>query len=219
LAPPRAGERPPAAVTAHLHAPVAAGAAELETEVVRAGRSAASVRAAVHQETLRASALVLLDGDPDSAPANRLPLLGDPIPATPPEEAEPVSPRADMSLPVADQVEIRPTGETRPLAGGDSPVLRAWIRPRRPIADPAARAAILLDALAPSLFAVRTEPIAIPTIELSMHLAPPRPLTPWSAISQRTVWSNGTFCVDEADLRNEDGTLIAQARQRRRILS
>jgi hypothetical protein len=32
------------------------------------------------------------------------------------------------------------------------------------------------------------------------------------------VWFNDTYCVDEADLRNEDGTLIAQARRRRRIV-
>jgi len=97
-------------------------------------------------------------------------------------------------------------------------VLRAWIRPRRPISDPVTRAAVLLDALPPSLFAIWREPVPIPTIELTMHFAPAAPQTPWSAISQRTVWWNDLYCVDEADLRNEDGTLIAQARQRRRIV-
>ena len=115
-------------------------------------------------------------------------------------------------------MEIRPTGDSRPLAGGEQAALRAWIRPRRPIANPLTRAAVLLDGLAPSLFAIWREAVPVPTIELTMHLAPSAPVSTWSAISQRTVWWNETYCVDEAELRNQDGSLIAQVRQRRRIM-
>jgi acyl-CoA thioesterase len=140
------------------------------------------------------------------------------MPTTAPTETAPLSPPPGIRLPVIEQVEIRPTGDGRPLAGGDRAALRAWVRPRRAIANPMTRAAILLDALAPSLFAIWLEAVPVPTIELTMHLAPAAPVSSWSAISQRTVWSNEAYCVDEAELRNEDGSLIAQARQRRRIV-
>ena len=210
--------RRPGAISAHLHAPVAAGRAEVRAEVIRAGRTAASVSVLARQDKLCASALVLLEGSTDALPPTDSPLLGESMPITAPEETAPLSPPPGIRLPVLEQVEIRPTGDSRPLAGGQQAALRAWIRPRRPIANPLTRAAVLLDGLAPSLFAIWREAVPVPTIELTMHLAPSAPVSTWSAISQRTVWWNETYCVDEAELRNEDGSLIAQVRQRRRIM-
>lgn len=209
----------PAAIAAHLHAPVAAGGAEVQAEVIRAGRSAASVSVRARQDQLCASALVLLEGSTDAPPPSSPPLLSESMPITAPQETAPLSAPPGIRLPFLEQVEIRPTGDSRPLAGGEQAALRAWIRPRRPIANPVTRAAVLLDALAPSLFAILRDAVPVPTIELTMHLAPSAPMSAWSAISQRTVWWNEAYCVDEADLRNEDGSLIAQVRQRRRIMS
>jgi acyl-CoA thioesterase len=214
----QAAGRRPATISAHLHAPLRAGRSELQADVIRTGRSAASVSVQARQTKLCATALVILDGTGDQSPLSDPPLLSEQMPPTPPQDTAPLNPPPGIRLPFGEHVEIRPTGDTRPLAGGDQAVLRAWIRPRLPISDPATRAVILLDALAPSLFATWREPLPVPTIELTIHLAPEAPETPWSAISQRTVWFNDAYCVDEADLRNEHGTLIAQARQRRRIV-
>ncbi len=215
----QAAGRRAATVAVHFHSPVTPGSAELQADVIREGRSAASVSVTARQEKLRASALVLLEGEGDQAPPGGLPLLADPMPASAPEQSAPLE-RAPggVELPFFEHVEIRPTGDSFPLAGGPDAVLRAWIRPRRAIDDPVTRAAVLLDALAPSLFAIWHEPVLIPTIELTMHLAPAGPVSEWSAISQRTVWFNDAYCVNEADLRNDDGSLIAQARQRRKLL-
>jgi acyl-CoA thioesterase len=212
-----AAGRRPATITAHLHAPVAAGVVELQAEVLRAGRSAASVSVLARQAKLCASALVLLDGAEARSCGADLQSLGEPMPASAPEQTPPLQ-LPGGGVPFGAHVEIRPTGESRPLAAGAEPVLRAWIRPRRAIEDPVTRAAILLDALAPSLWAVWRAPLPVPTIELSLHFAPPALATAWSAIAQRTVWANDAYCVDEAELRNEDGALIAQARQRRKLL-
>jgi len=160
----------------------------------------------------------LLEGEGDSSSPIGLPLLNEGTPTVAPENTPPLSLPPGAALPFDDHVEIRPSGNSRPLAGGAQAVLRAWIRPRTPIGDDAVRAAVLLDALAPSLFAVWREPLPVPTIELTAHFAPAAPATSWAAIVQRTVWRNDSYCVDDADLRNEDGILIAQARQRRRIL-
>jgi acyl-CoA thioesterase len=214
----QAGARRPATVSAHLHAAVAAGPVRLAAEIVRSGGSATSVTVSAHQQRLCATALVLLEGGSEDSRAVGMPLLSEGLPRTAPEETAPLRLAPEARPPVSERIEIRPSGDTRPLAGGEQAVLRAWIRPREPIGDEVARAVILLDALAPSLFAIWRAPLPVPTIELSAHFAPAAPPTPWSAISQRTVWWNDGYCVDEADLRNEDGALIAQARQRRRIL-
>jgi acyl-CoA thioesterase len=214
----QAGGRRPATVSAHLHAPVAPGHLALEAEVLRSGGSAASVSVRARQGCVCATALVLLEGEGDSSPPIGLPLLNEGTPTVAPENTAPLSLPPGAVPPFGDHVEIRPSGDSRPLAGGAQAVLRAWIRPRMPMGDDVVRAAVLLDALAPSLFAVWREPLPVPTIELTAHFAPAAPATSWAAIVQRTVWRNDSYCVDDADLRNEDGILIGQARQRRRIL-
>jgi acyl-CoA thioesterase len=220
-----AGARRSATISVHFHSPVTAGEAELHAKVTRSGRSSASVNVVLSQAKACATALVLLEGAAERAssagsPLERSVALGEPMPVTTPLDTPLLVSPPGMQLPFGEHVEIRPTGDTRPLAGGKHPVLRAWIRLRgdSQIVNPAARAAVLLDALAPSLFAVQREPIPIPTIELTIHLAPDAPVTPWSAIAQSTSWWSESYCVDDALLRNEEGALIAQARQRRRIL-
>lgn len=103
--------------------------------------------------------------------------------------------------------------------GGDEPVLTAWLRLRPPSAYQPAVAAVLLDGLVPSLYAVLSTPVVIPTVEFTLHYSPVQPADEWFFIEQRTVWSTGWFCVDEAELRTTDGTLVAQSRQLRRILA
>lgn len=214
----RAGGRRPASVSAHFHAPVAAGPLELHAEVVRSGGSAASVSVSALQDNARTSALVLLEGAAGEKTIQGQTQFSDGLPSTSPEDSEPLNLPAGFGPPFAKHVEIRPTGDTRPLAGGERAALQAWIRLRSDVDEEVARASILLDALAPSLFAIWHDPLPVPTIELSAHFAPVAAATPWSAISQRTVWWSENYCVDEAELLNEHGALIAQACQRRRIL-
>jgi acyl-CoA thioesterase len=119
---------------------------------------------------------------------------------------------------MATHLDIRPLGEARPFGGGDEPVLMAWLRMRPAPAYRSAVAAVLLDGLVPSLYAVLTAPAVIPTVEFTVHFCPVQPTDEWFFIEQRTTWSTGSFCVDEAELRTTDGILVAQSRQLRRIL-
>jgi len=81
---------------------------------------------------------------------------------------------------------------------------------------PAEQAVILLDALPPGLFAVRTTPVLIPTAEFTVHLAPFDP-SPWYRLRHHTTWATDDLCVDETELFTITGELAAQARQLRRI--
>ncbi|TYP86577.1 thioesterase family protein [Blastococcus xanthinilyticus] len=205
---------PPRAVTAHLLGGVAAA-----TEVVvsatadRAGRTG-SVRSELRQDgELRAVAQTLTLARPVSpgiehwAPVE-LPRVGDGVPFELPREY----------VPVAEHTEIRALGAARPLAGGAEPRLHAWVRIRGAELAPLVQLGVLLDALPPSLFAVRTLPATMPTVELTAHLAGPVPETgAWVRVDQRTTWADADIAVDEVELRAADGSLVARGRQTRRL--
>ena len=204
------------AVTAHLHAAVDPGQASLTARAVSTGRAVTSVTAALEQGRRRATASVVLVA-PDE-PARHWEAGHRDVATVPaPEEADRLTGMEEV-VPVARYFDIRPVREARPLAGGEVPELTAWVRLLPGAAYRAAVAPVLLDALAPSLYAVGTAPLSIPTVEFTVHLTPSVPVDEWLLVDQRTTWSTGSFCVDEADLVDRTGRLIAQARQLRRIL-
>lgn len=207
----------PATVTAHLHAVAMPGAAAITTSTVVAGRSLASVGAVLEQDGVRrASASVVLTVPPAGPPAH-WPVERDVTDLPAPEHLDRLE-GMEAVVPIARHFDIRAV-EGRPLAGGAEPLLMAWIRllPAAPYRE--AVAAVLLDALAPSLYAVRTAPIPIPTVEFTVHFTPARPESEWFLLRQRTTWSTAAFCVDEAELCTRDGRVVARSRQLRRILA
>jgi hypothetical protein len=121
-------------------------------------------------------------------------------------------------VPIADHLEIRALGASRPLGGGAEPRLTAWVRV---LGAPTTLTAlgVLVDALPPSLFAVWTAPRPLSTVELTVHLAASLPEPgAWVRVDQRTSWVDDDYCVDDAELCLVDGTLLARARQTRRMV-
>lgn len=201
----------PVAATAHFNSPVRPGPIRTVVRPGPAGRTpgvhvsiddsakalvrlSRTICPAVHAPTIDIAA------DPDSLPTLDIPI--------------------DF-VPFSQHLDIRPINAARPFAGGPDPEFDVWIR-LRPTLDVAGveRAAILLDALPPGLFATRTTPVPIPTIELTTHFAPGVHASrgPWHRLRHRTVWWTSDQCVDETELFTADGELAAQARQLRRIL-
>ena len=204
-----ASGRPASTVAAHFHAPVLAGPARVSVNLEASGRSATSASVTLSQEALRASAKVLLAEGSAS-------VVYMPTPEVPgPEGLAPLAMPLAM-VPFASHIEIRPVGPG-PCSGAEEPELTAWVRLRVPQRYDAAVGAILLDAIAPSLYAIMDAPVPIPTIELSAHFVPDAPGTAWTLLSERTVWATERLCVDEAHLWSSEGALLAQARQLRRI--
>lgn len=106
----------------------------------------------------------------------------------------------DDLMPVARHLDTRPVRGSGPFGGADEPVLTAWVRLLPAERYREAVAPVLLDALAPSLYAVLPTPVAIPTVDFTVHFTPVRPP------------------VDEGTLHTPDGTLVARSRQLRRVL-
>ncbi|SDF95247.1 Acyl-CoA thioesterase [Blastococcus aurantiacus] len=206
---------PPRAVTAHLLGGVVPDAEAVVTAAAdRSGRTG-SVRSELRQDgALRAVAQVLTSAGPpdpvtETYPPSSVPGL---------EDGEPFELPRDY-VPVGEHTEIRALGASRPMGGGDEPRLHAWVRIRGAELPPLVQLGVLLDALPPSLFAVRTVPAAMPTVELTAHLAGPPPETgAWVRVDQRTVWSDHRVAVDDIELRALDGSLVASGRQTRRLL-
>ena len=200
----------PRAVTAHLLTGVAPDTATAVQAVVDRAGTTGSVRATMSQAGRPAAvAQVLTLARPlRSGPPAPVPAVADGVPFRLPREL----------VPIADHTSIRALGPTRPLAGGDEPRLTAWVRIDGDL-EPLVRLGVLLDALPPSLFAVRTTPAAMPTVELTAHLAGPPPAPgAWVLVDQVTTWADDDLAVDDAELRAEDGSLVARARQTRRLL-
>lgn len=117
--------------------------------------------------------------------------------------------------------DIRPAGAALPLSGATEARMIAWVglRPELPIS--AAMLMIIADGLAPGIFPLLTSPVPVPTVQLSVHLhAEPATVTPGPLlVDASNVSTHGGWSVDEADIFDTAGQLIAQARQLRRVLA
>ena len=140
--------------------------------------------------------------------------------AAPPEQCEPLELPVEF-VPFGQHVEIRPVGGALPLSGSDVAEMRAWLRLKPSIPFTAPVAAVLVDALAPGIFPRLTEPVAVPTVELSVHFhadLEAEPIDDYVLAIQRNVSCSDGWCIDETELWSPDGRLLVQGRQLRRIL-
>ena len=123
-------------------------------------------------------------------------------------------------VPVGAHFVIRPAAGPLPLSGADEAMMCAWIAldPALPLDAPSL--AVLADALPPGLFPLLTAPVAVPTVTLSLHMhADPRHLGDTPVLVRATNVSSGAgWSVDDTDIWDSDGMLLATARQTRRVL-
>ncbi|AOW91797.1 TesB-like acyl-CoA thioesterase 1 [Rhodococcus sp. WMMA185] len=215
----------PVALTAHLTRPVEPGPVEVRADLEHGGRTP-SVRASIADS---ASALVRLTRD-TSGDARSWSASTSDIDDVNPEQLSPLEIPVDF-VPFSQYLDIRPINAARPFAGGADPEFEVWIRLLSSIEfTPQERAAVLLDALPPGLFATLDRAVAIPTVEFSAYFPPVSASRPpadeiqtpldeqWHHLRHRTVWATDELCVDESELRTSTGRLAGQARQLRRIL-
>lgn len=203
----------PAAITAHFYTPVPPGRVEVHVEPLRAGRTAGA-RAVLGNGAV--TGLVRLVRD--LAPARWSPAAA--VPDTDPQSRPALEIPVDF-VPFSQYLDIRPINAARPFGGGADPTFEVWIRLRPDVfLPPMIRAAVLLDALPPGLFATRTAPVPIPTAEFTAHLAPGAhdAAGEWFHLRQHTTWASADLCVDDTELRSAEGVLVAQGRQLRRIM-
>ena len=203
-------------VTCRFHAPVG-HRADVRATVVRTGRRVGWVDVRLETGGDVVATATIVAGGPGAAH----PAIDPPAPdaGTPHDHAIFEIPRE--FVPFAESTEIRPVTPNRPYSGAAEAELTAWIR-LTDRDDPVdeLRAIVLADALAPSYAAVMTDLVAVPTLELTVHLYPgeagrARP-SPWVLVRAQT--SRATvdgWSTEHIEMWDEAGGFVASAFQHR----
>ncbi len=220
-----AEEKPdPLTITTHFLRPTTGGApGEIRTELVRSGRLAATATAALTQlgkERLRVIAAFgnLDSGRPYGHSSNTMwdvaPELSIQPPVIPgPEQCrDRVMLEQGVELAILDRLEVRVDPiHAEPGAAGRAQVV-GWIRFRdgRPV-DTAALV-LFADAFPPSLYSLLGRVGWVPTLELTVQVRR-RPAPGWVLVRLTTSDLTGGLLVEDGELWDSAGNLVARTRQ------
>jgi acyl-CoA thioesterase len=120
-------------------------------------------------------------------------------------------------LPIHQQWDVRSaTGAV--FGSGQPPDLSWWIRPPNHRALDAAMIVAITDALPPPIFVTEVGPMAIPTIDLTIHIRAELPMVKWEPgdwllTRFSTRYASGGFLEEDGELWTAEGTLLAHSRQ------
>jgi acyl-CoA thioesterase len=212
-----AGLPDPISVTTHYLRPsVGDEPGEILTELVRAGRRTANGAASLHQQgkerlrVLAAFADLGASQEGDSAE----PVLSLPQPPLPPPEhcraRSTLSQGVDLSITSRLDVRIDPQ-LAEPGAAGRAEVA-GWVRFCDGRAPDSAALVLFADAFPPSVFGLLGQVGWVPTLELTVHVRR-RPCPGWIAARFRTQDLTGGMMVEDGELWDEAGRLVARSRQ------
>ncbi|HZC14750.1 MAG TPA: thioesterase family protein [Thermoleophilaceae bacterium] len=204
------GSRPLRSVTIHYLGRPQAGPAEVHVETDRHGRSVSFSRARLGQagRTLATAAAVFADDRPG------LELDGTELPRAPsPDEIEQL-PDDESGLAFARKFDYRPAIGGRLFSGADEALTGGWIRFRDERPLDAAALVTLCDAWFPAVFAVVSDVLPVPTLELTVHLRGrlPRPRA-WTLGRWTTKLAREGFLEESAEIYSREGELLAHSRQ------
>jgi acyl-CoA thioesterase len=211
-----AGHPDPLTVTVHYLRPLQpdGSAAEVTTELVRAGRTTSVVRGGLTH--LGRERLTVLAAFSDlGRPASEAPgSLDIPAPAIPPPEECIDRSRLEqgVALPILSRLEVAIHPERATHAGSDEAVIEGWIR----LADGTPPSTLTLplfaDAFPPSLFAKFGRVGWVPTVELTVHVRR-RPAPGWiQARFECDDLADGRM-IETGTLWDETGAVVARSRQ------
>lgn len=203
--------RPLRSVTFHYLRAPEAGPASIETSLEREGRSVSFARARLRQaERTCVTAMGVFVGDRGGLEVERAV-----APDIPPPEA--LSPLADApeAPPFARELHYRPALGAAPFSGADEALVGGWARFRdeRPL-DAAALVA-LCDSWVPAVFSMAEGPLAVPTLELTVHVRAatlPEP-SGWTLGRFTTRVARGGVMEEDGKIFSSRGDLLAQSRQ------
>ena len=207
---PAAEGRPLRSLTVHYQRAPQAGHGRVDVAVERQGRSVTFLRSVMSQgDRTYATAVAVFARDRGGLELDHT----RPPAVAAPEEIEQLPDRADAP-PFGREFDFRPAiGSTR-FGGADEALTGGWLRFRdeRPL-DAAALVA-LCDSWFPAVFAVSDGPLAVPTLELTVHARAPLPLPhDWVLGRYSTRLARDGFLEEDCELFGRDGRLLAQSRQ------
>ena len=217
-------ERRPRSITLQYLRPPAEGDVEVEVTVERSGRTVTNVSARMTQDgrTLVLALATLAAARPSSVSFDEgpgLPLLpsGTPVPmpgATPAREVDP-----ERDVPMRRHYDLRwVLGDLPFSAGGSSGEPSAynggWLRPAEP--EPIDEVVLLAmaDAWMPPLFSRVDVPLAVPTVDLTVHFrALPEDPLDHCFVEFTSPLARDGYLVEHGRILSRSGRLLAESRQ------
>jgi acyl-CoA thioesterase len=203
-------------LTVHYLRPPKASEARIEVSIEQLGRSVAFLRLKMIQN----EKLILLATGSWATERQGFDFLGWPPPKVPPPEAcsKLGTVREGPTLPIHKKWDIRSATEGAAFGSGQAPDLCWWIR--TPIHRPldAAMLVAISDALPPPIFVTEVGPMAVPTVDLTIHIRAMLSRVRWEPgdwVLARftTQYASGGFLEEDGALWTADGVLIAHSRQ------
>ncbi len=196
----------PITVTAHYLGPAAAGEAEVEVHMLKAGRQFCTATGGIRQNGREIVRMLATYGDLSQTNG---PMHIDAVaPIVPPIDHPPLSLEPPMPIAIRQRFEQRFADN-----GGAAPraETRGWIRfaDRRPMDTHCL--GLIADAFPPAVFNV-TERGWVPTLELTVHVRA-RPRSNVLHCVFRTRFLFGGFLEEDGEMWDEAGNLVAQSRQ------
>lgn len=211
-------QRAPRSLTIHYARPPKPGPVEIRTTVERAGRSLSTLSARMEQE----GSLVALALAAFSVPWSGPEISELPMPAVEPADPvhEPARATQQGAPAFTEHLVLQPRFEGTVFDGQERPMeITAWIglAEHRPI--DALSLAFFCDALIPTPFMRLHEPVAAPTVDLTIHFrttmpreARPDPAELCLARVKGGLIQEGFF-EEDVVIWAADGTVLAQSRQ------
>lgn len=201
-------------LTLHYLRPPGVGPLELEVEVERAGRTLTSVTARVTQNgkpCLLAVGALAADFGADLAFSESMPS----VPGA--GEIEPW-PLVEQMPTVAHRVEMRPAIGGEIFGGAEEAITGGWVGLREPHRYDGALLAFMADVWLPASFTRAVDPVAVPTIDLTVHFRNPQVALETSAEEPllgvfRSRFAADSFVEEDGELWSPGGVLLAQSRQ------
>jgi acyl-CoA thioesterase len=203
-------------LTVHYTAPPVEGPVRVTTAVERVGRSLTTATARLHQDdrllVLAMAAFSRSRPGPEFHDAT--------MPDAPPPEACPPrwATEGRRPPPIVERYDLRPVVQAPFLAGAPEAVAGGWMRLAEPRVVDALLAAALTDGWVPPVFSRVTAPVAVPTVDLTVHfrtalpLPDARPDDYLLGMFRSRVAVQG-FLEEDGELWSRDGRLVAQSRQ------
>jgi len=132
---------------------------------------------------------------------------------SPPEELEP-TPRPKELPPFGGHFDYRFALGPPPFSGAEDALTGGWLRLSEDRSLDAALTVALTDSWPPAVFTRSTSPLAVPTLDLTVHLRGALPRQgDWVLGRFRTRVARAGFLEEDGELWSLDGELLAQSRQ------